>query len=95
MAASTVFCAAAGAVMLTLIARRRDGSLGLGGERSRILRIAASAVLMSAVVYLLKVLIGTSMNRYLSLALMIAAGGAVYAASAFAFGLKFSRGAAR
>lgn len=95
LAASTVFCAAVGAVMLTLIARRRDGSLGLGGERSRILRIAASAVLMAAAVYLLKALIGTAVNRYLSLALMIAAGGAVYAASAFAFGLKFSRGAAR
>jgi putative peptidoglycan lipid II flippase len=92
LAASTVLCAAVGAVMLTLIARRRNGSLGLGGECSRILRIAVSTAVMAAALYFLKALIGAAMNRYAALALMIAAGGALYMASVFALGLRFSRG---
>ena len=91
LAASTVLCAAAGGAVLTRIAGRRNGEIGLLSAMPKVLRVLAATVAMASVLYALKLCL-PGWNVYVRLAVMISAGALTYALFAFALGFKgFSR----
>ncbi len=75
LAASTVFCAAVGCVLLTVLAHRKNGSLGLGRICSPIARMLFAAVLMSVALGRLKTVLDDSL---VSLAILITVGMGAY-----------------
>jgi len=89
LAASTVVCAGFSCAFLFVLARRRNGSLGLSSCARPVARMAAASVAMAAVVWLLKPL-AESLAAPLSprfasvvvLAALVAAGAAAYGALA-------------
>ncbi len=87
IAASTVVCSAASCAWLLVLARRRNGPLGLGALRAPLARTALAAVLMGAALLaaapaLARALPGDSMKlNVLRLAIEVASGGAVYFAA--------------
>jgi putative peptidoglycan lipid II flippase len=81
LAVSTVFCAAVGCLMLLALARRRNGSLGLGSVGADIAKIVAASAIMGIALKLLKPFL-VSVNEVLALAIEIAAGAALYGALA-------------
>lgn len=92
LAASTVFCSAAGCIMLVSLAKRRNGSLGLVRVCSPVVKIFTASLLMAAAIYAVRESIFTEravfqvrMNGVLRLLILIAAGGAVYVTAAFVF----------
>lgn len=90
LASSTVFCSAAGCAMLVVLARRRNGSLGLSGTIAPIARILVASLVMGGAIYVLRRCVyGSASFAGLAgvarLSVLIAAGGIVYLAAAFAF----------
>ncbi len=73
LAASTVFCAFVGCVLLTLAAHRRNGSLGLATCTTTLTRMLLASLAMAGVLWLLKTNLPT-LNAILTLAILIAAG---------------------
>lgn len=83
LAASTVFCAAVGATLLIVRARRKNGSLGLTAVVRPIAKMLAAALAMGGVLLALRPHTA-ALSPVVNLAVLIAAGGAVYALGAFA-----------
>ncbi len=77
LAASTVLCALLGCALLVLSARRRNGSLGIGGSWTYFLRVAFAALAMAAAVAFVRRAV--ALSPVLTLAAAVAAGMAVYA----------------
>ena len=90
LAVSTVLCAGIGVLMLVVLAKRKNGDLGLLVMVPTILKIAVAALLMAVALWFVKPLVG-KWNCVLALATEIVAGMAVYGAVAFALGLRFHR----
>jgi putative peptidoglycan lipid II flippase len=90
LAASTVFCAGVGCMMLVVFARRKNGCLGLGPVSVDIAKIAAASVAMAVLLWLTKGLLA-GFNAVLSLGMQIAAGSAAYLLLAAAFGFSVRR----
>ena len=84
LAASTVICAAVGAALLVFFAHRKNGELGLSATIGPILRILAASVGMAAALAALRPCL-SSLPVVASLAILVAAGSAVYAAFALIF----------
>ncbi len=81
LAASTVFCALVGCVLLTVAGLRRNGSLGLISSASALARMTAASLAMAASLAALKPLFAT-LTPVLALAVLIALGALVYGALA-------------
>ena len=89
LAASTVLCSALSVAALAVLARRMHGDMGYRALFSDILRIAAAAAAMGAVLVAARTFMefpydAGMLRRVLSLAAEIAAGGVAYLAAAFA-----------
>lgn len=89
LAASTVVCAGFSCVLLVVLARRRNGSLGLACVVGPVSRMAAASVAMAVVVALLKPVaeslaapLGPRAASVAVLAALVAAGAAAYGALA-------------
>ncbi len=80
-AASTVVCAGAGCVLLTILARRRNGPLGLAACTGDLVRMAAASLAMAAVLTGLKSVL-PPLESVVSLALLVGAGLLVYGLAA-------------
>ena len=77
LAASTVVCAAMSCVALAVLARRRNGALGLSALTGRVIvMLLGSAVMLTAIILLKPRLI--CFNSVVSLAMLVAAGFATY-----------------
>ena len=85
LAVSTVLCAAVGVAMLVVLARRRNGDLGLAGTVPVIAKIAVASVVMAGALAFLKPGLA-GVNRIVALGVEIAAGMAVYVAALGAMG---------
>ncbi len=82
LAASTVFCAGVGCVLLTVYAHRRNGSLGLLSCVGALARMTAAALAMAAMLVVLKPFLAT-LAPVFALAVFIFTGALVYGALAF------------
>ena len=90
LAASTVFCAAVGCVLLMRFARRKNGTLGLAGCRGPLAKMFAASALMAAALAFAKSLPAPSCLgaddsapcRIIRLGALVALGMAVYGACA-------------
>ncbi len=82
LAASTVFCAAFGCLLLTVLAHRKNGSLGLGKVVGAIVRMTLAALAMAMALGGLKQVLDDSL---IALAILIAVGMAVYGVLALIF----------
>lgn len=89
LAASTVFCAACGCVILVVMAHRRNGSLGLRRLIVPVLKMLLGSALMTVAVIAVKSF--TDLPPVISLSLCVAAGGCAYFASMAAMGMKWRR----
>jgi putative peptidoglycan lipid II flippase len=85
LAASTVFCAAAGCVCLTAIMRRNHGNLGFVRLSWRICRIGAAAGAMAAALIALKFTL-SGLCSLAALAVEVVVGASVYAAAVYCLG---------
>ena len=90
LAASTVLCAGVGAVVLTVHARRKNGTLGLWMIAGTLAKIAAAAALMGMAVWAAKIGLA-GMNKVVALGIEIIVGMVCYAALALCFRLQFRR----
>jgi putative peptidoglycan lipid II flippase len=79
LAASTVFCAGAGCIMLGTAARRKNGRLGLSALAADILKIALASAAMAAALQFSKPFFA-GIGKVAALAAEIALGAAVYGA---------------
>ena len=84
LAASTVFCAATGCVLLTVLARRKNGVLGLGAVGADVVRMTVAATVMAAALLNLKPAFAV-FGDVVSLLALVAAGASLYGILAFAF----------
>jgi putative peptidoglycan lipid II flippase len=82
LAVSTVVCAGAGCMMLAVLARRKNGALGLGVIAGDLIWIAISSLTMGFAVWKAKALF-TDVNAIVALAAQIVLGAAVYGALTF------------
>ena len=89
LAASTVFCSGCGIAVLACAARRRNGSLGMRRLAVPVAKMLLGSALMAAAILLAKRFV--CLPPVLSLAVFIAAGGAVYFAAMAAMGMRPSR----
>ena len=80
LAASTVFCAAAGCVALIVLARRKNGRIGLSSCMMPIVKIAIAAIAMAGVIAVLRPVV--KLNAVFSLGVLIVVGGVSYCAFA-------------
>ena len=78
LAASTVLCAAVGCALLGVLAKRKNGSLGLVSALPALAKILVAALAMGAVLWTLRILLAGT-NGIVFLAVEMAAGLAVYA----------------
>lgn len=92
LASSTVFCSAAGCVLLVVLAKRRNGSLGLARTCVPIAGILSASLVMAGAICLLRTCVfedgapfALRVNDVVRLFSMIAAGGAVYLSVSFVF----------
>ena len=90
LAASTVLCAGAGCVMFVVLAKRRNGVLGLSRVLAPLARVAAASAAMGGVLWLLKSptarlfsALGPRAGAVVQLAVLVVAGMAVYAGFSF------------
>ena len=83
LAASTVVCAFAGCLLLIVLARRRNGSLGLSRVARPVLLSLAAAVFMAAALAFVRPLVA-SLPSIVALAVLIFLGVALYGASSVA-----------
>lgn len=90
LAASTVICATVGCILLTVLARRKNGELGLAAVLPDVAKILFAAVTMAVAIQFLKFWIQPS-SRLVALVSLILSGGAIYAVQAFAFRLHTHR----
>ena len=81
LAASTVVCALFSCALLLVLARRKNGPLGLGAVVGPVARIALASALMGAALAALKPRLA-GLNGLFALALLVAAGVASYGACA-------------
>ena len=95
LAFSTVLCSFAGCIALTVLAHRRNGSLGLGECVAPVAKIAAASVVMGVVVWMARqpaaafaatLFAGEGARRIFALALLVASGGVVYFSAMLATG---------
>ena len=77
LALSTVFCAAIGCAILIALARRRNGSLGLGGAVAPLAKMFAASLAMGAVIAAARPLVA-HFPAVAALAVLISLGAAVY-----------------
>jgi putative peptidoglycan lipid II flippase len=87
LAASTVFCAACGIVLLVTAAHRRNGSLGMLRLAVPVLKMLAGSALMTAAIFAVRRF--TDLPPLAELVVLMAVGGGVYFASMAAFGMRF------
>ncbi len=95
LAGSTVFCSALGCTTLVIIARRRSGRLGLCASLPGIAKALAASLVMGAAICFLRSAAAVVPGRVARLAVLIAAGGAIYVAAAAALMPQELRHAAR
>ena len=88
LAVSTVFCAGVGCVLLMVMARRKNGKLGLGAISADIVKMAVASVGMAMVLWAVKPLLA-NFGAITALGLLMLVGAALYAALSVAF---FGRG---
>ena len=81
LATSTVACAAVGCAMLMVLARRKNGSLGLGPALAPLGAMLAAALAMAAALHALRPLVA-GWNEVLALGVLVVSGMAVYAFAA-------------
>ncbi len=85
LAASTVVCALAGCILLAVLARRKNGSLGLALCILPVAKILAASAAMGVVLVLFKYWVYESaepkMGSFMTLAALVALGGAAYFAA--------------
>lgn len=86
LAASTVFCAGVGCVLLVSFAHRRNGSVGLAACVRPMVKMIVAASAMNLVIYLLRPFLVSAveplpqtLGRILALGVLIVAGAATYA----------------
>lgn len=84
LAASTVFCAFVGCVMLTVFAHRRNGRLGLASCLGPVLRMVIAAGLMASALVGLRPFVASVCPPLVALGLLVAAGLLVYGVLALA-----------
>jgi len=77
LALSTVLCAAIGCALLVVLARRRNGSLGLGGSFAPLAKMFAAALAMGAVIAVVRPFVAR-FPAVTALAALISLGAAVY-----------------
>jgi putative peptidoglycan lipid II flippase len=85
LAASTVFCAACGCVLLALSARRRNGPLGFSQLIAPVSKIVAASLAMSLVIFAVKKVLTGSPT--ISLLVCVVIGGLIYFAGMTALGM--------
>ena len=92
LAASTVFCSAAGCLMLAVLARCKNGSLGLGRISVPMVKIFIASIIMGIVIYLVRkyvlvdgMLFKYRLNSVIELMVLMITGGAVYFISSYLF----------
>lgn len=92
LAASTVFCSAAGCLMLVMLARRRNGALGFSRIAVPMVKIFSASAVMCIVIYLSRAfivsdgaLLPVKLNGVLQLTVLIALGAAAYFAASLLF----------
>lgn len=90
LAASTDVCAASGCVLLTVLAYRRNGSLGLVAALAPVGKIAVATLGMTLAIVAAKPLVADG-GHLVRLAVPMSVGAGVYAALAFAFRLHLKR----
>lgn len=90
LAVSTVLCAGLGVIFLLVLAKRKNGDLGLGAVFSELVRIVLGAVLMGTALALLKPYLA-NLNAVLALALEVVFGAVVYAAVVRTLGVRLVR----
>ena len=88
LAVSTVFCAGVGCVLLMVMARRKNGKLGLGAISADIVKMAVASVGMAIVLWAVKPLLA-NFGAITALGLLMLVGAALYAALSMSF---FGRG---
>lgn len=90
LAGSTVVCAAIGCAWLTVLARRKNGTLGLGRSMISISKILFASIAMAIVVYLARSSL-PEIGKLAKLAVLIAIGISAYGILALCFRLRFRR----
>ena len=100
LAASTVVCSAAGCIALTVLAKRKNGVLGLAGAMPAVAKILVASIVMGAAVWIARghavalagrIFTNETLVRIASLGMLVVAGGAIYLIAAFSLGVRFSR----
>ena len=84
LAGSTVLCAAIGCAFLVVLARRRNGALGLGAALPALAKMFAASALMAAAVWLARPALG-ALSPLPRLAALIALGAVAYGAFSLFF----------
>lgn len=91
LALSTVICSATGCTILTVLAKKKNGVVGLGKSIPSIIKIAVASTLMGCAVYALKgcvtefaasIFDNETLERILALAILVVSGGVIYLALA-------------
>jgi peptidoglycan biosynthesis protein MviN/MurJ (putative lipid II flippase) len=92
LAASTVFCSAAGCSMLAVLAKRKNGALGLSKVIVPIIKILFASIIMTVAIYVVRKFVLTNgmvlscrFNSIMQLIVLMLTGGVIYFISSYLF----------
>ena len=92
LAASTVFCSAAGCSMLAVLAKRKNGALGLSKVIAPIIKILFASIIMTVAIYVVRKFVLTNgmvlscrLNSIMQLIVLMITGGVIYFISSYLF----------